>query len=395
MGFYSGRVTFLRFKVNGPRPGHFDEDFLERLRSRSAGRSRLASADGIEVGWAAGDHVLDTEFDLAKNIINETLHFDLRIDTDKLPSDLLKAYYSVELKALTANNPSGFPSARQKREAKEAARDRLEAEAKDGRFRKHKCIPVLWDARSNEVFFGATALTNVERFAALFQQTFGHDLEAMTAGSRAHFLAELHGRTRSVEDASPSAFVPTLATSDVAWIADEASRDFLGNEFILWLWWQTETISDTIPLADQSEATVMIARSLTLECPRGMTGSGTISHEGPTRLPEAKRAVQAGKLPRKAGLTIVRHDEQYEFTIHAETLAVGSAKLPSLPEDITEARAKLETRADQVRNLAETVDLLYDAFGKVRHSNEWSKTLPLMQKWLHREDRKPSGNAGA
>ena len=49
------------------------------------------------------------------------------MDTDKIPGDLLRAYYAVELKALSKNNPSGFASARQKREAKEIARDRLEA----------------------------------------------------------------------------------------------------------------------------------------------------------------------------------------------------------------------------------------------------------------------------
>lgn len=388
MGFFSGRVTFLRFKVNGPRPGHFDEDSIDRLASRAAGRSRLASADGIEVGWSAGEHVLDTDFALAKNIVNDTLHFDLRIDTDKLPSDLLKAYYAVELKALSANNPSGFASARQKREARETARDRLEAESKDGRFRKRKCIPALWDAKTNEVLFGAANLSNVERFALLFQQTFGSELETLTAGGRAHFLAELHGRTRNVEDAGLSPFVPGESPAEAAWIADETNRDFLGNEFLLWLWWYTETEGDSIALSDGSDATVMLARSLTLECPRGATGHETISHEGPTRLPEAKRAVQAGKLPRKCGLTVVRHDEQYEFTLHAETLAVGSAKMPAVPEDVVDARAKLETRADQVRSLAETLDLLYDAFGNIRHTNEWSKTLPKMQKWLAREERK-------
>ena len=57
--------------------------------------------------------------------LNDTLTFDLRVDTDKIPSDLLRAYYAVELKALSKNNPSGFASARQKREAKEIARERL------------------------------------------------------------------------------------------------------------------------------------------------------------------------------------------------------------------------------------------------------------------------------
>ena len=69
-----------------------------------------------------------------------------------------------------------------------------------------------------------------------------------------------------------------------------------------WLWYQTDMVSDTFALADNSEATVMLARSLTLECPRGQTGHETISSEGPTRLPESRRAIQSGKLPRKSVL---------------------------------------------------------------------------------------------
>ncbi|MFO0823321.1 MAG: hypothetical protein U0792_09400 [Gemmataceae bacterium] len=82
----------------------------------------------------------------------------------------------------------------------------------------------------------------------------------------------------------------------------------------------------------------MIARTLTLECPRGQTGHETISSEGPSKLPEARRAIQSGKLPRKVGLTLVRHSYQYDLTIHAETLAVAGGKLPAPDEAITDAR---------------------------------------------------------
>jgi hypothetical protein len=382
MGFYTGRVSALRFKVNGAAPRSFTEEHLDRLADRQAGRQRIASADGIEVGWTAGDHILDTDFNLEKNIINDTLHFELRIDSEKLPSDLLRAYYAVELKALTKGNPSGFPSARQKREAKESARERLEEESKDGRFRKRKCVPVLWDRLSNEVLFGATNIANVDRLTSLFEQTFQKELECVTAGPRAFHLAELHGHTRQVDDSAPSAFLPGVTPEDVAWIADESNRDFLGNEFLLWLWWYTDTESDSVKVADDSEVTIMLARSLTLECPRGQTGHETISHEGPTRLPEARRAIQSGKWPRKVGLTLVRHDQQYEFALQAETLAIAGAKLPPLPEDVTEARAKLEERATQIRGLIETLDLLYDAFGRRRFSKDWQTDLEAMQKWL-------------
>lgn len=385
MGFFAGRATFLRFKVNGPAPRQFDDEHLARLADHQAGRQRIASADGVETGWTAGEHILDTDFGFEKNIINDTLTFDLRVDTEKLPNDLLRAYMAVELKALSKDNPSGFASARQKREAKEIARDRLAQEAKDGRYRKRKCVPVLWDRLTNEVLFGATSLTQVDRLTSLFEQTFGTELECVTAGRRAYSLAELHSRTRLVDDSAPSAFVAG-STADVAWIADESSRDFIGNEFLLWLWYYTDVESDTIKLADDSEVTIMIARTLNLECPRGQTGHETITHEGPTRLPEARRAIQSGKLPRKAGLTLVRHSEQYELTLHAETLGVGGAKLPP-PEEGADARGKLDDRANQLRELIQTLDLLYDAFGQKRFGRDWEKELEGMQKWLKRGER--------
>jgi len=388
MGFFAGRTSFLRFKVNGSAPKMFDQEHLDRLADRSAGRQKIASADGIETGWTAGEHILDTEFDLAKNIINDTLTFDLRVDTDKLPADLLRAYYAVELKALSKKNPSGLPSARQKREAKEAARERLEYEAKDGRYRKRKCFPVLWDRLSNEVLFGATAITQVDRLCSLFEQTFGLEIDCVTAGRRAYHLAEVNSRTRMVDDSSPSAFVPGFTPPDVAWIADESSRDFIGNEFLLWLWYQTDVLSDTVKLADGSEVAIMLARTLTLECPRGQTGHETISSEGPSKLPEARRAIQSGKLPRKVGLTLVRLADQYELTIHAETLAVSAGKLPAPDESITDPRAKLDDRASQLRGLIETLDLLYDVFGQKRFGKEWETELAGIQKWLKREDRR-------
>ena len=130
----------------------------------------------------------------------------------------------------------------------------------------------------------------------------------------------------------------------------------------------------------------MLARTLTLECPRGQTGHETISSEGPTRLPESRRAIQSGKLPRKVGVTMVRHDMQYDFTLHAESLAVGSCKMP--PPEIEEDRPRMEERIDQIRHLVETVDLLYDAFGRLRHGQNWANELAKMQKWLAREETK-------
>lgn len=381
MSFLKGSVSYLRFRLNGAAPISFEQEHLDRLADRQAGRQRIASADGVETGWTAGDHVLDTSFTLEKNVVNGSLCFELAVDTDKLPADRLKAYYEVELKALSASNPSGFPSARQKREAKESARERLEEEAKDGRFRKRKCVPVMWDRRGY-VYFGATSISQVDRFCSLFEQTFGAGLVCVTAG----FAAFRDAKPALGSQPAASAFIPGVSPSDHAWIADESNLDWLGNEFLLWLWYFTDVESDTLKLSDNSEVTVMLARTLALECPRGQTGHETFTHEGPTRLPEARRAIQSGKLPRKCGLTMVRHDQQYELKLSAETLGVGSAKLPAMPEDVTDARSKLEYRVELVRAMDETLSLLFGAFLDRRLSAKWADELVAMQKWLKREE---------
>lgn len=384
MGFFSGRMTCLRFRYTGSSPRIFGPEHLELLQQHSFDRPKAFPADGTAVGWIAADHILDTRFDLEKNIINDTLHFALRIDTQKIPSDLLRAYAQVELEGLAAGNPSGNPSSRQKREARQLAQERLEKEADDGRFIRRKAVPVLWDAQSNEVLVGTTSVTALDHFLTLFQRTFEHSLDFLGAGHQAFLLAEARQQGHGVDDAELAAYVPGSTASEVAWMPDETNRDFLGNEFLLWLWYVLEQESDSIALMDGSQVSVMLTRTLVLECPRGQTGKESIQSDGPTRLPEAKRAIQAGKLPRKVGLILVRHDQQYELTLQAETLAISGAKLPA-PEGESD-RARLEERVTGLRHMLETLDLLYDAFGNHRLGPNWSKELRKIQKWLAADD---------
>jgi hypothetical protein len=381
MGFFSGRLTCLRFKVAGRGPRTFGPEHLEKLAAHAVGQQRLASADGTAAGWIAGDHILDTRFDLAKNVVADTLHFALRIDTQAVPNDLLRAYAQVELEGLAAANPSGRPSARQKREARMLAKERLETEAADGRYLRRKAVPVLWDALAQELLVGTTSVTALDRLYTLFKQTFGHGIDMLGSGRQAFQHAELSQQTRTLDDAVPSVFVPSHARA-VAWVPDEASRDFLGNEFLLWLWHYLENESDTLPLADNSEVAVLLTRTLALECPRGQTGKETISSDGPTKLPEALRAVQAGKLPRKVGVTMTRQDQTYDFVLQAETLALTGAKLPA-PEG-EEERARLEERVAQIRHLVETLELAYGVFTQRRLGDHWSQELAKIKKWLQR-----------
>lgn len=123
MGFWNGRVTFTRYLVGGDLPIPFGGEILEKVQARLIGHNASPEAsDGVTQGWAGGDHVLDLTIDEAKNIVDDALHLSIRVDTDKIPGSLLRAYTQMEIDAAAQLNPSGIATKGQKQDAKEAAK---------------------------------------------------------------------------------------------------------------------------------------------------------------------------------------------------------------------------------------------------------------------------------
>jgi hypothetical protein len=390
MGFLSGRVTFTRYRVGGASPLPFGEDILDLARNHLIGRHGPGeAADGISTGWAGGDHVLDLTVDLGKNVVNDALHLAIRIDADKIPGSLLKAYTQMEIAARAQLNPSGFATKAQKEEAKEAAKARAAAEAADGRFRRHNHYPLLWDGQTQILYAGTNSASVLERLQILFRETFDRTLEPITAGSLARSLnldgADEPGAEAIILGASPIASASASAgdAPSVAWAGDDpTSLDYLGNEFLLWIWHALQNDGATVKLADGSDATVMLAKTLTLDCPRGETGRDQLTDDAPTRLPEAFRALQAGKLPRKAGMVLVRQGAQYDLTLQAETLAVSGAALPKPEDDGLSRHEQRMARIDSLRHLAESLDLLFQAYLLRRTGAGWTDELGRIRRWL-------------
>jgi len=117
-----------------------------------------------------------------------------------------------------------------------------------------------------------------------------------------------------------------------------------------------------------------------LDCPRGETGRDSLSDTGPARMPEAIKALQAGKLPRKAGLILVRHDQQYELTLQAESLAVSGLALPKAEGEA--GRDLKLARIESLRHAVTSLDMLLTAFLDRRSSRQWTGDLDRIRQWL-------------
>jgi len=380
MGFLSGPVSFRCFQIEGEAKRQFGPGDIKILE-KFAISEIAATAEQPGVGFLAGEHLLDLKFSLEKNVIGDALNCAIRIDTHQVPAAVRKAWLQLELAALTADSPGSRPTKVQRQEAREAVEARCEDEIRSGRFLRMQQFPVLWDARNGILYFGGSSSMATDLCCDLFSQAFGLELQPMTASRRARNWATEAKRRKTLDHTIPSVFHTSNTTAEVSWWnQQEGNWDFLGNEFLLWLWWRWETASDTIALPDQSEVTGMFARTLSLQCPRDESGKETITAEGPTALPEAMQAIRSGKLPRKAGMTVVRQGEQYDLTIQPETFMVSGAKIHV--DDASQGRGVLEDRIESVRSMHETVDLLFRAFCEQRVGKSWNAELEQISRWL-------------
>ncbi|MEZ6135334.1 MAG: hypothetical protein R3C53_10535 [Pirellulaceae bacterium] len=370
MPFLSGSLGFERFSVSGFDTQTFSDEHIEKLQQAASGKFVTTNTENVQVGFLGGEHLFDQHFDLGKNLINDALHVAVRIDTNQVPSAIRKAWMTMELSALAKDNSSGRPTKAQRQEAKEAVEARCEAEAATGKYRKMSQFPILWDFRQNLLYFGGSGASAISHCSDLFERTFDVELSRITAGSIANEWAHQTGLVAELDDLFPSAFALNQRDTDLAWAnPDSRFPDFLGNEFLMWLWWMLETETDTFTLDDDTEVTAMLTKTLSLECPLGEHGKETISAEVPTKLAEAIQAIRSGKLPRKSGMTLVRQGQQFDLVLQAETFAISGAKIHC--DDADDAH-DIDLRIDAIRMLGETVDKLFHAFCTRRVSNDWS-----------------------
>lgn len=383
MGFLSGAATFERYWISNDSTPDLGPEHLKVLDKFKIGAVESSAIEQANVGFLAGSHLLDTKFELEKNVILDAMHFGIRIDSDQIPAAVRNAWLQMELLPLTINNPSGKPTKAQRTEAKEAVEARCAEEAASGKFRRMQQVPVLWDAHGEVMYLGGTSANVNEACVELLERAFDIQLDRITSGKLATAYATDTEQLEAMFELTPADFLLAESGASITWwngMSD--NHDYLGNEFLLWLWWQFERKSDTIELSDESRVSGMFARTLMLDCPLGESGKETISAISPVALPEAALAIRSGKLPRKAGLTLVRNNEQYDLTLRAETFAVGGAKITQLGD------AEIRETADRiasVREMSDTIDLLFEVYCERRLGKQWKSELKKMQNWLQSE----------
>jgi hypothetical protein len=413
LGVSRGALTFTRLFVQGKPPKDLRKRFLDAVRLRKF--TPLAPEDEASeaVGWCVIERPFDLDFQPDRLFYDRFVLLGFRVDKWKIPGVLMKSQIADE----------------EQRMLSRAGREKLTRAEKDdiklrviGRLRK-KILPtsrafdVLWDLDAGTVLFFTHSARATEEFAALFETTFGLELQTdspYAAAGRAQLTAAMQKVFEKVEPVSFSAGRKAKAALEKARADAEAAEGeakargkandedeeedeeqselieriettrFLGSELLLWVWLRQELFNEPVALGKLGEAEVWLDRQLTLEHVLDKLERVTVRGSQPSGSPEAREAVRNMKLPVSGRLVLRISEQDFAFAFNAPRFLIGGGAVPALLKE--EGDDAFLERTSLLERLTGLLDALFAAFLRERLAPSWAKAWqPALVAWMEGE----------
>jgi hypothetical protein len=158
-------------------------------------------------------------------------------------------------------------------------------------------------------------------------------------------------------------------------------RRFVGREFLVWLWFETELFEGRFDVAGFGPSEIWLEGQMTLVQEKEQS---RLKGAAPSAAPEAHEALRQGKLPTQARVRVTRGELEYAFLFNADTLGLSAVKIPSLVKE--DGDEQFYERMYLIEELEALFGALYGEFIALRLSTAWdSSVLPAIQRWIRDE----------
>ncbi len=161
---------------------------------------------------------------------------------------------------------------------------------------------------------------------------------------------------------------------------------FIGDEFLTWLWYTLEEDTRLLQRIDPEIATLEIGNRMVLGNRYRKDSEETVTIKGEeANMDEGLLALKKGAMVTEVNLVYRSGDQEWRFNLKGESLNLSSLRVPETGriesrEDIEGAVIEKTYLYDKIINL---INVLFQYFIKLRVSNEWSaKTVPGIRKWI-------------
>jgi hypothetical protein len=169
-------------------------------------------------------------------------------------------------------------------------------------------------------------------------------------------------------------------------VLDEVrEHEFLGRDFLVWLWCKSETLDGVFDLGDEGEVELWFEGKITLRSD-GERSAQTITCTGENaRIREARFALREAKKVTSARLHIKEGREEWSFELDSTWMNFHSLKLPRiLQEKGEDPDALFYQRMFLLEKAVALMDALFSRYLEARVSPTWeTEEFPALMTWIH------------
>jgi recombination associated protein RdgC len=353
MGLLKGNFTFARFHVDGQLPQAFLNFINSRIKTNSY-KDALKSTEEKRLGWVSLTDILDTDFENANYALGDYLIFSLRVDRKLIPPKLMKVKLMEEERRFLAESGKN----RIGKQIAGGIKDKVKLELLTRIDPIPSFYDVCWAVGKNTIYFSSLADKVADDFVDLFKKTFSLNLR--------RFLPQENNLITKKSESTDAV-------------------SLIGREFLTWLWFKSEERNGRIKISDTEEVELHFLKRIALEAGEGEYSQGVVCHGIHAELKEGKEAIRQGKKVKEAGIKLIHNQNEWEFTLKADSFHFQSLKLPiqdwqETPEDPS---GSLLERIYLIESALKTIDNIYESFLQIRYSPQWEgKETKLLAKWL-------------
>ena len=158
----------------------------------------------------------------------------------------------------------------------------------------------------------------------------------------------------------------------------------LGRDFLVWLWFKSESRNGVIDLGDDGYAEVRIEGKITLETENDETLESITCSGDNLRLKEARFALTENKKVTQAGIKLILGDDEYSFILDSRWMNYKALKTPKVvQDDKDDPEGLFYEKVGLIEKAVSTMDAIFMHFIKLRLSEEWDKEeLPALIRWI-------------
>ncbi|MBW1801620.1 MAG: hypothetical protein JRJ85_12935 [Deltaproteobacteria bacterium] len=160
--------------------------------------------------------------------------------------------------------------------------------------------------------------------------------------------------------------------------------EFIGREFLVWLWFRSETTGGRFDLGEAGTAELCFDRKVVLQSNDDEGREKIVCSGENPHLREARFALTEEKSITEAMLKLTIGDNEWSFVMDSTWMNFKSFKTPKVMQDDEEDPAGLfYEKFFLIEQAVSAMDAIFSTFIKLRVSPDWDKKeLPALREWI-------------